>query len=144
MSKKSWTITLALATAFFGVATLVSFVMGGCSTCIETTSGACVPMHCHYAFIASGFICIAGAVASAVNLPGFGASAHRALAAVELSCAALCAGAIGAIGICSSASMHCHQTLHVVLSLLAAAAVVAVVQLAKANPKDAAKPKMRL
>jgi hypothetical protein len=144
MSKRAWIVVQVLAAACFAAGAVASFAMGGCSTCIETASGACVPMRCHYAFIASGFMCLVGAVASAVNLPGLEAAAHRTVATVEFACALFTFAAIQAIGICGDASMHCHQTLHVVLPCLAAAAILAVVQLVKADSKAAQKPKMRL
>ena len=145
MQKRAWAIVGAVECVVMAAIVAVSFISGGCSTLIECTGGS-FPMKCHWAFVACGFVGIAGLV-TALSALACTERASRRVAAVSLLAetviAVLLTTPVG-IGLCASPEMHCHLTAHLVWPLCAASAVLALVMFAKTDPGLAEKPKMRL
>ncbi|MDO4289656.1 MAG: DUF4418 family protein [Eggerthellaceae bacterium] len=123
----------------------VSAVMGGCDKMIECTSGM-MPMKCHWTFVAATFVGVAGVVSAIAALAAKTAEGRRVAALMTIVVGAIIAvlPMDFAIGLCGNAEMECHHTALVVWIAVAVAVVVALVQVAKANPADAEKPKLKL
>lgn len=146
MSKTVWNAVAIAACAVAAVAALVAQVSGGCTACLETVSGACVPMKCHWTFIA---------VAMVEGLAAFALLGlalvkckvgRRWLATLAIAAQVLVAAALYSplMGLCGDASMHCHVTATYVAVLAAVVVVLAAVLFALADPKRATLPKRGL
>ena len=124
----------------------VSAAMGGCDSSLELASGGTAPMRCAWTFSATTLVGIAGAAAAAFALVASDVQARRIAAALTLVIAIVLAALpspVG-IGICAGAAMGCRTSAYAVWALSAAAAAFALVQIAKADPAAADRPKMSL
>ena len=124
----------------------VSAAMGGCGSSLELASGGTAPMRCAWAFSATALVGIAGAIAAALALAASNVQARRIAAALTLAIAVVIAVLLSpvGIGVCTGAAMDCHVSAYAVWALSAIAAVFALVQIAKADPAAADRPKMSL
>ncbi len=136
--------TLMIVVALLSICiALVALVKGGCSTCMETAAGGCVPMTCHWTFRAVGMLAVVSALAAA------GGSAVREVRARRIAAALVVAVAVTIVvsiytpvmGICAKSGMDCHVTAVIVDALLACQVVTAVIALAKTDPGTTPKPK---
>ena len=127
------------------VVVAVSAAMGGCDKMIECTSGM-MPMKCHWTFVAATFVGVAGVVSAVAALAAKTTEGRRVAALMTIVVGAVVAvlPMDFVIGLCGNAEMECHRTALVVWVAVAVAIVVALVQMAKANPADAEKPKLGL
>lgn len=145
MSKQARIVLFAIPLICMAAVAGASALMGGCDKLIECTTGS-FPMRCHWAFVACAVIGGMGLVSSACALVAKGAEARRVGAVCTLAAAAacfLCLSSAG-IGLCQNADMACHQTALVVRICAGAAALAALVQIAKADDNKEALPKMKL
>ena len=145
MNDKVWKVcTAAFAVLTAGIA-VVSAVLGGCDGTLECASGACVPMKCHWCFVAVLVESVAACVIALFGLAQKTLEGRRAIAfATIVLVVAMLAECYIAIGVCGAASMACHTTRSIVTVLAVLAAVTAVVGFVKADPEAAEKPKMKL
>ncbi len=145
MNEKTWKILCLVEICALMAAALIATFMGGCTKEIECTSGS-VPMKCHWTFLAVPLICFPGAWAAfAAALSGEKKARRMAAlsALVAALCALLCIWAV--IGICTGAGSHgCTPTAIATSVALGLSAVLACVLMAKADPKAAEAPKMKL
>ena len=145
MSLKAFKVLGNVGAAVAVAAALVAVVSGGCPSCVETASGACVPMKCHWAMIAAALI---EAIAAFVFLGlafvkcKIGRRWLAAACALCQACAVACM--YGLIGLCGAAEMHCHATALAVSVLAAISVVLCIVAAAKADPNAANLPKRGL
>ena len=119
----------------------VSVLMGGCAEPVETAAGGTVPMKCHWTFVATTLVGAVGAVTALLALAGRTKEGRR-FAAVAAATVLLTTPA--GIGLCGNPDMSCHQTALVLWVAAGIALVVGIVQAAKADPKGAELPKMKL
>lgn len=146
MKQGSWRVVAAVQVACMVAMAVSCAAVGGCGTPIETAAGGTVPMKCAWTFVADTFVAIAGVIAGVLTFASSEKQSRRVAAATVLviaATAALIASPAG-IGICANAEMHCHITAYVLWVLCAVSGIIALVQLAKADPAEAAKPKMKL
>lgn len=122
-----------------------SALMGGCDKLIECASGS-FPMRCHWTFVACSVVGALGVVSSVCAVAAKGTEARRVAAASTLAAAAACFFLLSSagIGLCQNAEMACYQTALVVRVCAGAAALAALVQIAKADDNKEALPKMKL
>lgn len=145
MNKRARIVLFAIPLICMAAVAGTSALMGGCDKLIECASGS-FPMRCHWAFVACTAIGGMGLVSSICALVAKGAEARRVAAVCTLTAAAacfLCLSSAG-IGLCQNVDMACHQTALVVRICAGAAALAALVQIAKADDNKEALPKMKL
>lgn len=145
MSLKAFKILGGAGAIVAVAAALVAVFSGGCPSCIETASGACVPMKCHWAMIAVALI----EVIAAFDYLGLAfvkcKIGRRWLAAACALCQVLAVVCLyGLIGLCGADEMHCHATALAVSILAAISVVLCIVAAVKADPKAANLPKRGL
>lgn len=146
MKSGAWKALGAIALACMVIGVAVAAFMGGCDHMLETTTGSQVYMACHWTFVAMAFVGVIGIVSAAASLLASGKEGRRIAAVVTL---VVCAIALilpfdFAIGLCGNSAMACHQTALITRIVFAVCAVLALVQVAKADPTTADKPKMKL
>lgn len=125
------------AIAFVAIAG-VGLGIGGCEKLIETASGGQMPMKCHWSFVAIPFIAAIGIIASLLSLAGDSKRSKQVCGAVSVAtCAVIAAipSPIG-VGLCTNASMSCHQTYYITLGIMALAAIFSLVAIVKATGSD--------
>ena len=146
MGKRTWMILAVVGLVAMLAIVAASAFMGGCSKPVETAAGGTVPMKCHWTFVATTFVGILGVVTSLLALAGSTKEGRRfaAIASIATAVVAVLLTTPVGIGLCGSADMHCHQTALYLWVAAGAAVVVGIVQLAKADPKAADLPKMKL
>ena len=145
MSLKAFKILGGAGAIVAVAAALVAVFSGGCPSCIETASGACVPMQCHWAMIAVALI----EVIAAFDYLGLAfvkcKIGRRWLAAACALCQVLAVVCLyGLIGLCGADEMHCHATALAVSILAPISVVLCIVAAVKADPKAANLPKRGL
>lgn len=146
MSKTVW-IIIGVIEAVAAIAIVaISEIMGGCDHVLETTSGGTCFMKCHWTFIATAILGVAGIISSILALIGKSTEGRRFAAIMVLVIAALVIFATtnAGIGLCGNATMHCHQTALGVRIASVVAAICSIIQLVKANPEATIIPKMKL
>lgn len=145
MSKKKWNILSVVVTLLSLAAVVSAFVLGGCSTCVETAAGGCVPMKCHWTFQAVGLIGIMGVAAAAAGFTTPGVHGRRVCSALAALANALVLFAFYGplLGLCAKPEMACHAHATVVSVFAAVALLVAVIAFITCNP-SAKKPKKEL
>ena len=121
----------------------VSVLMGGCAEPVETAAGGTVPMKCHWTFVATTLV---GAVTALLALTGRTKEGRRfaGIATAAVAAATVLLTTPAGIGLCGNPDMSCHQTALVLWVAAGIALVVGIVQAAKADPKGAELPKMKL
>ncbi len=146
MNAKLWkpisAVVLILMVGIFCVSTFI----GGCTGQLELTSGATTFMKCHWTMIAVSFTAIIGCASALCTLLAKGVEARRMTAVLTVVTCIIMATLqteVG-IGLCAKADMACHMTALVNWILMAAAVVLAVLQIMNADPEAKAKPKMHL
>lgn len=146
MGKKAWTVLAALGIVCMLVVVGTSTFMGGCAKTIETAMGGEVPMKCHWTFIATTFVGIIGIVTTLLSLVASTREARRtaALATAVTAIVILLLPSPLGIGLCGDTSMHCHQTALYVWIAAGASLLIAVIQIARADPAIAELPKKKL
>ena len=138
MKDSTWRILCVLSALLFVCAIVISAVMGGCDTLIQTSSGSEMPMKCHWTFIATKYIAVIGVIASAAMTGFYEKYARRQVSAINLVTIivmALLTTPLG-IGICAKQEMHCHTTQLVLLCILGVILILSIVMIAKAEYKE--------
>ena len=145
MKNSIWKILCIVVAVIFIAAGIYGKVAGACPTMIECTSGQ-VPMKCHWAYIATAYIGIAGGVLALCAAFTKTTDAHR-LGAIAIIVAAivfiLILSPVG-IGVCSHETSTCVITRTIVYVLCAINIILGIVMAVKANPDEADLPKMKL
>lgn len=137
MNTTVWKVLSAIELVAMIALTAWAVVSGGCTTQVELASGMSTPMKCFWCFRAVTFVGIIGVAASAIALFAKTTGARRsgaALSALAATMAMLLPSSMG-IGLCTDATMHCHTTALGVWVIGAVAIVIAIVQIAKAEPQ---------
>jgi hypothetical protein len=145
MSKKTWSILSAVIAILSLAAVVSAFALGGCSTCVETAAGGCVPMKCHWTFQAVGLMDISAVAAAAAGFTTPGVHGRRVCSALAALANALVLFAFYGplLGLCANPDMDCHVHAMVVTVFAVAALVVALAAFFSCNPA-AKKPKKEL
>ena len=146
MNKGTWKIVGIVLAVLSAAVAVVAFVMGGCTACVETAAGGCVPMKCHWTFCAVEGFAVLGTVAL-LGLAFTGCKVGRRwLAFGGFAAQALVLAALhtGLMGLCGDVAMHCHVTAVPCTVLAVVVAVGCVVLFALADPKRAQLPKRGL
>lgn len=146
MKKTTWKIVAAIGIVASAVACGIALAMGGCDACVETVSGACVPMKCHWtfhavaAFEALSAYLLLGLVFVACKM------GRRWLAVGSLLCqlATFVFLYTPVAGLCAKADMACRATATACTPFAAIAIVVALIALWFADPKKGQLPKRGL
>ncbi|WP_449314513.1 DUF4418 family protein [Rubneribacter sp.] len=143
MTATAWRAMSLVATTLAAAAALAAGVSSGCAACVETAAGACVPMKCHYTFVAVCLVEALGAFGTLGLVFVKCKMGRRWLAAVGLAAhaAALALMRTGLMGLCGDTSMHCHETALLCTALAAAGALACAVLIALADPRRATLPK---
>lgn len=146
MSKKAWMVLSALELVGMLVVIGASTLMGGCTKTIATAMGGEVPMKCHWTFIATTFVGVLGVVTTLLALVNSTKEGRRtaALATAVTAIVILLLPSPLGIGLCGDTSMHCHQTALYVWIAAGVSLVIAIIQIAKADPAIAELPKKDL
>ena len=146
MSKTAWTVAGIVEVVAAIAIVAIAAAMGGCDHTLETTSGGTCFMKCHWTFVAVSIFGIAGIASSVLALVGKTAEGRRfaAIGVIVVAVLAIFATLDAGIGLCGNTAMHCHQTALGVRIASVAAAICAIVQLAKADPNAVNIPKMKL
>jgi len=146
MNKRNWNILCAVMTALSLIATVLALVLGGCSSCVETAAGSCVPMKCHWTFQAVILFELLAAVAAGLGFttPGKHGRVVCALMAALASACTLIAFYTPLMGLCAAEGMACRQHALVVSAFVAAVIVCAIIGLVRSDPAKAARPKKEL
>lgn len=147
MKTGTWRVLAAVATAAGLAAAVAAAAMGGCDACAATTStGACVPMTCHWTMRAAVLLEALAAVATAGLAFVRCKAGRRWLAAVGFlaQSSVLAAFYTPLMGLCGNAQMHCHATATVCTVLAAVAMIACVVAAVQADPDKADLPKRGL
>lgn len=146
MSKTVWTVAGIVEVVAAIAIVAIAAAMGGCDHTLETTSGGTCFMKCHWTFVAVSIFGIAGIASSVLALVGKTAEGRRfaAIGVIVVAVLAIFATLDAGIGLCGNTAMHCHQTALGVRIASVAAAICAIVQLAKADPNAVNIPKMKL
>ena len=145
MKKKSWTVLGIVLAVLLAAIAIVSKVKGGCTAMIECSSGM-VPMKCHWTFVATCYVGVAGAVMALLGSFAASCEGRRLSVAAAGICSAvamLLASPAG-IGTCAHADSLCNGTAAIVYGLGAVAIVLAAIMALKADPAAAERPKMSL
>lgn len=145
MNKTAWTVASVVLAVLLLAFTLVSKLMGGCTTMVECTSGF-LPMKCHWTYIAVFSIGIAGTICAVAAIFQKTLAGRRAwaLAAGLALLTAICVISPLGIGTCSHADSQCNSTAIVEYLLGGIGIVVSLVMAALADPDWASKPKNTL
>ena len=146
MNKRAWIILSVIGVAAMAAAVAVSVLMGGCTKLIETAAGGTVPMKCHWTFAATTLAGVVGVVTALLALAARTKESRRfaGIATVAVAAATVLLTTPAGIGLCANPDMSCHQTALVLWVAAGIALVVGIVQAAKADPKGAELPKMKL
>lgn len=146
MNTRQWRV-MSILTLLLMAATLVaSTLLGGCGGQLELASGGNVPMKCHWAFMATAFTSLVGCVSATCAFFSKGTEARRMTTLLSLIISIACGilPSSAAIGVCGGAEMGCQTTTAIIWALTGCAAIISIVQLMRADPMDAQKPKMHL
>lgn len=138
MKDTTWRILCIVNALLFLATIIVSAILGGCDTLLQTASGSEVPMKCHWTFVATKYIGVIGLVASIAMTGFYEKYARRQVSAINLVTIIIMAvltTPIG-IGLCAKAEMHCHTTQIILLGVLAVILVFSVFMIAKAEFRD--------
>lgn len=146
MSLKAWKV-LGIAACIVALANAgVAGAMGGCTACLDTTTGGCAHMACFYTFHAVALLQVLGAIAIAGVAFVKCKVGRRWLAAACIAAQALTVicmyTPVG--GLCANAEMSCHTTALAVTVLAVVICVACIVAIALADPKRAQMPKRGL
>ena len=133
MGRRAWMLLAVVGVMAMAAVVAVSVLMGGCAKPVETAAGGTVPMKCHWTFVATTLVGAAGVVTALLALAGRTKEAATVLLTTPAG-----------IGLCANPDMSCHQTGLVLWVAAGIALVVGIVQAAKADPKGAELPKMKL
>ena len=103
-------------------------------------------MNCHWTFVATTLVGAAGVVTALLALAGRTKEGRRfaGIATAAVAAATVLLTTPAGIGLCANPDMSCHQTALVLWVAAGIALVVGTVQAAKADPKGAELPKMKL
>ena len=146
MSNTAWKVISAVEVVALAALTIWAAVSGGCTTQVELASGAGMPMKCFWTFKAVPVVGAVGVVSALLALFAKTREGRR-FCSVVTACAAIAAMLVPTslvIGLCANPEMHCHTTALGVWVIGAIGVVVAIVQVAKADPDAAERPKMAL
>ena len=141
MGRRAWMLLAVVGVMAMAAVVAVSVLMGGCAKPVETAAGGTVPMKCHWTFVATTLVGTAGVVTALLALAGRTKEGRR-FAGIATATVLLTTPA--GIGLCANPDMSCHQTGLVLWVAAGIALVVGIVQAAKADPKGAELPKMKL
>ena len=146
MNATAWKIVSAIEVIVLLALTIWAAVSGGCSTQLELANGNSMPMKCFWTFKAAPFAGAIGVVTALLALFAKTCEGRRftSIASAFAAIVAMVLPTSFAIGLCANAEMHCHTTALGVWVLGAIAIVLAIVQIAKADPEAAERPKMTL
>lgn len=146
MSLRAWKL-LGIAACVLALANaVVAGAMGGCTACLDTTTGGCAHMACYYTFRAVTLVQVLGALAILGVAFVKCKVGRRWLAATCIVAQALTVicmyTPVG--GLCANAEMTCHATATVVTVLAVAMCIACIVAIALADPHRAQLPKRGL
>lgn len=143
MGQMPWRVLVVAGVIVAAAAAVVAGVMGGCSTCLETTSESCSAMTCVWTFHAVIPLEVVAAYAFAGLVPVRHTMGRRWLAGVTalVQVAVVVTIYTPLIGLCGNAAMWCHTTATVVTCLVVVMLVLCVVAMVKADPNPDPKPK---
>lgn len=146
MGRRAWMLLAVVGVMAMAAVVAVSVLMGGCAKPVETAAGGTVPMKCHWTFVATTLVGAAGVVTALLALAGRTKEGCRfaGIATVAVAAATVLLTTPAGIGLCANPDMSCHQTGLVLWVAAGIALVVGIVQAAKADPKGAELPKMKL
>lgn len=146
MGRRAWMLLAVVGVMAMAAVVAVSVLMGGCAKPVETAAGGTVPMKCHWTFVATTLVGAAGVVTALLALAGRTKEWRRfaGIATVAVAAATVLLTTPAGIGLCANPDMSCHQTGLVLWVAAGIALVVGIVQAAKADPKGAELPKMKL
>ena len=146
MGRRAWMLLAVVGVMAMAAVVAVSVLMGGCAKPVETAAGGTVPMKCHWTFVATTLVGAAGVVTALLALAGRTKEGRRfaGSATVAVAAATVLLTTPAGIGLCANPDMSCHQTGLVLWVAAGIALVVGIVQAAKADPKGAELPKMKL
>lgn len=146
MGRRAWMLLAVVGVMAMAAVVAVSVLMGGCAKPVETAAGGTVPMKCHWTFVATTLVGAAGVVTALLALAGRTKEGRRfaGIATVAVAAATVLLTTTAGIGLCANPDMSCHQTGLVLWVAAGIALVVGIVQAAKADPKGAELPKMKL
>ena len=146
MGRRAWMLLAVVGVMAMAAVVAVSVLMGGCAKPVETAAGGTVPMKCHWTFVATTLVGAAGVVTALLALAGRTKEGRRfaIIATVAVAAATVLLTTPAGIGLCANPDMSCHQTGLVLWVAAGIALVVGIVQAAKADPKGAELPKMKL
>lgn len=146
MGRRAWMLLAVVGVMAMAAVVAVSVLMGGCAKPVETAAGGTVPMKCHWTFVATTLVGAAGVVTALLALAGRTKEGGRfaGIATVAVAAATVLLTTPAGIGLCANPDMSCHQTGLVLWVAAGIALVVGIVQAAKADPKGAELPKMKL
>lgn len=146
MGRRAWMLLAVVGVMAMAAVVAVSVLMGGCAKPVETAAGGTVPMKCHWTFVATTLVGAAGVVTALLALAGRTKEGARfaGIATVAVAAATVLLTTPAGIGLCANPDMSCHQTGLVLWVAAGIALVVGIVQAAKADPKGAELPKMKL
>ena len=146
MGRRAWMLLAVVGVMAMAAVVAVSVLMGGCAKPVETAAGGTVPMKCHWTFVATTLVGAAGVVTALLALAGRTKEGRRfaGIATAAVAAATVLLTTPAGIGLCGNPDMSCHQTALVLWVAAGIALVVGIVQAAKADPKGAELPKMKL
>ena len=146
MGRRAWMLLAVVGVMAMAAVVAVSVLMGGCAKPVETAAGGTVPMKCHWTFVATTLVGTAGVVTALLALAGRTKEGRRfaGIATVAVAAATVLLTTPAGIGLCANPDMSCHQPGLVLWVAAGIALVVGIVQAAKADPKGAELPKMKL
>ena len=146
MGRRAWMLLAVVGVMAMAAVVAVSVLMGGCAKPVETAAGGTVPMKCHWTFVATTLVGAAGVVTALLALAGRTKEGRRfaGIATVAVAAATVLLTTPAGIGLYANPDMSCHQTGLVLWVAAGIALVVGIVQAAKADPKGAELPKMKL
>lgn len=146
MGRRSWMLLAVVGVMAMAAVVAVSVLMGGCAKPVETAAGGTVPMKCHWTFVATTLVGAAGVVTALLALAGRTKEGRRfaGITTAAVAAATVLLTTPAGIGLCANPDMSCHQTALVLWVAAGIALVVGIVQAAKADPKGAELPKMKL
>lgn len=146
MDGRVWRLLSAIQLLFMAAIFAVCALLGGCDSQVELANGSATYMKCHWTFVACSAFAVAGFAIAWVTQMAKEAQARRFLAIALIAVFAAIAflpTPLG-IGICASADMACHLAGYLTWGLCAAGIILALIQLAKADPASPERPKMQL
>lgn len=109
---------------------------------LETATGS-VPMKCHWAFIAVGWMCAIGAVSAFIALFNGNTLAKRQFSILQVLIAICCILMLTplGIGICAHEDSGCHMPAYVTWCVCAIVIIISIIMVAKANADAQSMPK---